>query len=101
MFDFLKKKPATEATPAVPATPVVEPLPATAPDLPAAAPVPAGPGEPAPQRSWAARLRDGLSKTRAKLNAAVGPTLGADVGDVMSDLFSRRKIDDEIGRAHV
>ncbi|WP_172201014.1 signal recognition particle-docking protein FtsY [Niveibacterium sp. COAC-50] len=105
MFDFFKKRPADSAAPQPsPAAPA----PATAPE---AAPVDAAPiastvttpapapetnSAPADARSWAARLRDGLSKTRAKLNAAVGPTLGADVGDVMSDLFSRRKIDDEL-----
>ncbi|WP_374402109.1 signal recognition particle-docking protein FtsY [Niveibacterium sp.] len=101
MFDFFKKKPADSAAPqATPAAPAPETAPAAAPveAKPVAAAVAPAPQAtpPADSRSWATRLRDGLSKTRAKLNAAVGPTLGADVGDVMSDLFSRRKIDDEL-----
>ncbi|MCX9155559.1 signal recognition particle-docking protein FtsY [Niveibacterium sp. 24ML] len=96
MFDFFKKKPASDtAAPVSAENPApLTPAPATTPPPVPATPAPAPGAE--PEKSWASRLREGLSKTRAKLNAAVGPTLGADVGDVMSDLFSRRKIDDEL-----
>ncbi len=55
------------------------------------APAPAVEPEP-PKRSWMDRLRAGLARTRAQINAAAGPVLGADVGDI----FSRRKIDDDL-----
>lgn len=57
---------------------------------------PAAPGGEAPKLSWMERLRSGLSRTRSQINAVAGPTLGADVGDAIGDLFSRRKIDEEL-----
>jgi len=103
MFSFFKKdakdaRPEDEAQ--AKAQPDVQPVvrPNTPPPAPApASAVPAAP-EPAeaPKRSWMDRLRQGLSRTRAQLNAAAGPMLGADVGDALGGLFSRRKIDEEL-----
>ena len=107
MFNFWKKDKsapteaptpetvAPEAQPAPVATAPVATAPVAAAPAPAAAPTPIAP--PAveaeqPKRSWMDRLRAGLSRTRAQINAAAGPVLGADVGDI----FSRRKIDDDL-----
>ncbi|WP_417069347.1 signal recognition particle-docking protein FtsY [Niveibacterium terrae] len=48
----------------------------------------------APKLSWMERLRNGLSRTRAQINAA-GSSLGAGVG-ALGDLFSRRRIDEDL-----
>ena len=107
MFNFWKKDKsapteaptpetvAPEAQPAPVATAPVATAPVAAAPAPAAAPTPIAP--PAveaeqPKRSWMDRLRAGLSRTGAQINAAAGPVLGADVGDI----FSRRKIDDDL-----
>ncbi|WP_341677667.1 signal recognition particle-docking protein FtsY [Niveibacterium sp. SC-1] len=100
MFSFFKKD-AKDARPdeapedKTPAEVPVQAAQAPAAPAVAAASVP----EEAPKRSWMDRLRQGLSRTRAQLNAAAGPMLGADVGDALGGLgglFSRRKIDEEL-----
>lgn len=91
MLKFWKKD--TSGPPEAPASGTPHPLPETA---TAAEPASAPALEEAPKRSWMDRLRAGLSRTRAQINAAAGATLGADVGDAFSTLFSLRKIDDDL-----
>lgn len=43
---------------------------------------------------WLSKLKGGLAKTRARLNEAAGPTLGAPVGQAVSMLTHFRKIDE-------
>ncbi|MCL2656327.1 MAG: signal recognition particle-docking protein FtsY [Betaproteobacteria bacterium] len=95
MFSFWKKdKSAPDAAaqpePGAPPPPEFEDAtPAAEPAVPAPPPV----EEEVPaKRSWMERLRAGLSRTRAQINAAAGPVLGGNV----EDIFSRRKIDDDL-----
>lgn len=92
MLKFWKKD--TSGPPAAPASETPNPLPEATATAAASASAPAL--EEAPKRSWMDRLRAGLSRTRAQINAAAGATLGADVGDAFSTLFSLRKIDDDL-----
>lgn len=48
------------------------------------------------ETGWFGKLKQGLSKTRAKLNEAAGPTLGAPVGQAIGMLTHFRKIDEEL-----
>lgn len=47
------------------------------------------------QTGWFTKLKTGLSKTRAKLNEAAGPTLGAPIGEAVTMLTHFRKIDED------
>lgn len=96
MFGFLKKKPGKpdEAAVASPAVETPPPEDSVAADVPALAdvvqaqpeavsPVGAAPA-PASKRSWAERLKAGLSRTRQQL------------GGGLASLFGRRKIDEDL-----
>ncbi|MFN3986233.1 MAG: signal recognition particle-docking protein FtsY [Rhodocyclaceae bacterium] len=100
MFGFLKKQPKPDpASGGVPAVespdPAVAPVVApaaeqTAPDMQQAAEVPAAaaavaqPESEAPRRSWAERLKAGLSRTRQQ------------IGGGLANLFGLRKIDEDL-----
>lgn len=48
------------------------------------------------ETGWFGKLKEGLSKTRAKLNETAGPTLGAPVGQALGMLTHFRAIDEEL-----
>jgi fused signal recognition particle receptor len=103
MFGFLRKKPAKpdaaddkalpddtvsiersgQGADAVPPAPVVEPV-ATAAAIEEVRAVLEEPAQAAPKRSWAERLKAGLSRTRQQF------------GGGLASLFGRRKIDEEL-----
>ncbi|NMG00177.1 signal recognition particle-docking protein FtsY [Aromatoleum toluolicum] len=76
MFGFLKKSLKPEAA----AQPQAEPAPPAAVEAPVAAPA----AEPVVKRSWADRLKAGLSRTRQQ------------IGGGLASLFGRRKIDEDL-----
>jgi fused signal recognition particle receptor len=75
VFDFFKRKPASETPPPLepPAPPVapVPPLSAKEPATPLEPELPPEPEAQAPKRSWRERLRSGLSASREKLSGAL------------------------------
>ncbi|BAL23045.1 signal recognition particle-docking protein FtsY [Azoarcus sp. KH32C] len=82
MFGFLKKSAKPDpAAPAAPSAPEATPAPVSA---PAPAPVQESTAEPAVKRSWAERLKAGLSRTRQQ------------IGGGLANLFGLRKIDEDL-----
>ncbi|MCK9987232.1 MAG: fused signal recognition particle receptor [Azoarcus sp.] len=80
MFGFLKKSPKPEAA----AQPQAEVAPPAAVQAPSSAPILAPAAEPVVKRSWADRLKAGLSRTRQQ------------IGGGLASLFGRRKIDEDL-----
>ncbi|MBD5800632.1 Signal recognition particle receptor FtsY [Azoarcus sp. Aa7] len=80
MFGFLKKSPKPEPA----AQPQAEPAPPAAVEASPSAPISAPVAEPVVKRSWADRLKAGLSRTRQQ------------IGGGLASLFGRRKIDEEL-----
>ncbi|AKU10514.1 cell division protein [Azoarcus sp. CIB] len=80
MFGFLKKSPKPEPA----AQPQAEPAPPAAVEAPPSASIPAPAAEPEVKRSWADRLKAGLSRTRQQ------------IGGGLASLFGRRKIDEDL-----
>jgi len=80
MFGFLKKSPKPEAA----AQPQAEVAPPAVVEAPPSASISATAAEPVVKRSWADRLKAGLSRTRQQ------------IGGGLASLFGRRKIDEDL-----